>query len=323
MPAQPVATKPYASMAIRRTMDMALIAAMTDSVVLLTGESGSGKDYLARYIHEHSIRADGPFFAVNCAAIAPQLAESELFGYERGAFTGAANKKRGLLELAEGGTLLLNEIGELSIPLQTKLLSFLDTRQFTRLGGEKSVSIDARLIAATNKELEKEVAAGGFRQDLFHRLNVMSIVVPPLRERRDDVPVLLEEILSQLAKDMQLTHVPSLGSSTLAALAQYRWPGNVRELRNVLERSLILCRGEALRVDLQVSESHVESDWSWVTTFPPTKPLNDMVADLKRSLIAEALERSNGKKAAAARLLNITRDALKRQMKTLGCYGPN
>lgn len=321
MPVQPVGTKPHASMAMRRTIEKALIAAMTDSMLLLTGESGSGKDYLARYIHEHSKRAAGPFFAINCAAIAPQLAETELFGHERGAFTGAAGRKRGLLELAEGGTLLLNEIGELSLPLQSKLLTFLDTRRFTRVGGEKMVSVDARLIAATNRELEKQVAAGGFRQDLFYRLNVISIVVPPLRERLDDLPVLVEEILSLLVKDLQLNYVPTLDSSTLTAFAQYRWPGNIRELRNVLERSLILCRGKVLRVDLKVSESHIETDWKWATTFPPTKPLNDTAADLKRSLINEAIERSIGNKTAAARLLKITRNALNRQMKTLGYPG--
>lgn len=157
-------------------------AAGTDSLVLLLGESGSGKDYLARYIHNHSKRAVGPYLSINCAAVPEELAESELFGHEHGAFTGTQGRKRGLLELAENGTLLLNEIGDLSLRLQAKLLTFLDTRKFTRVGGEKEVSVNARIIVATNRDLEKEAATGRFRQDLFYRLNVLSIEVPPLRE---------------------------------------------------------------------------------------------------------------------------------------------
>ena len=172
----------YPSKAMKAIMTRVNFAAETESTVLLLGESGSGKDYLARYIHDHSKRADGPYWAINCAAVSGTLADSELFGHERGAFTGAQSRKRGLLELAEGGTLLLNEIGELSLPLQAKLLTFLDTRQFTRVGGEKNITVNARLIAATNRDLEKEVEAGRFRQDLFYRLNVLSVTVPPLRE---------------------------------------------------------------------------------------------------------------------------------------------
>ena len=198
----------YPSNVMREAISQARLAAATESVILLLGESGSGKDYLARYIHEHSKRSGGPFFSINCAAVPPELAESELFGHERGAFSGAHGRKRGLMELAEGGTLLLNEIGELSLPLQAKLMTFLDDRQFTRVGGEKKISINARIIAATNRDLEKEVAAGSFRQDLFYRINIMNIVVPPLRQRVEDIPILAEEILSMLAKDLDLNHIP-------------------------------------------------------------------------------------------------------------------
>lgn len=308
----------HTSPAMRRTLKNARLAAGSGTTVLLTGESGSGKDYLSRYIHDHSSRAQGPYFSVNCGAVFPGLAESELFGHERGAFTGATHRKRGLLELAEGGTLLLNEIGELPTTLQVKLLSFLDTRQFTRVGGENRVTVDARLIAATNRNLEKEVEAGRFRKDLFYRLNVFSIEVPPLRERREDIPGLVEDILGSLVEELQLSSVPRLEPSMLSEITRYHWPGNVRELRNVLERSLILSKGETLQVDLGSSQGPVQGDWSWTATFPPEKPLNDMARDLKLSMIREALEHSHGGKTRAANLLKISRDSLRRQMKTLG-----
>ena len=194
----PAMAEEYPSKAMRNTVNQVRIAAKSYSTILLTGESGSGKDYLAQYIHNHSDRAGGPFFSVNCAAIAQQLAESELFGHEKGSFTGAVARKRGILELAEGGTLLLNEIGELPLPLQAKLLTFMDTKKFPRVGGEKEISVNARLIAATNRDLKKEVDAGRFREDLFYRINVMSISVPPLRERMEDIPILVTEILAKL-----------------------------------------------------------------------------------------------------------------------------
>ncbi len=249
-PPPPHAAGDYPSSAMKSIMERVNLAAETESTVLLLGESGSGKDHLARYIHDHSKRKDGPYWAINCAVVSGELAHPELFGHERGSFTGAVGRKRGLLELAEGGTLLLNEIGELSVPLQAKLLTFLDTRQFTRLGGEKNVTVNARLIAATNKDLEKEVKARRFRFDLYHRLNVFSVVVPPLRERREDIPTLVQEILERLCTDMQLSEVPPINAATLYTLKSYEWPGNVRELRNVLERALILGRGKKMSIDL-------------------------------------------------------------------------
>ncbi len=307
----------YPSAAMRATLTKARLAAARDSTILLSGESGSGKDYVAMYIHDHSKRADGLYYAVNCAAIVPELAESELFGHEKGSFTGAYTRKRGLLELAEGGTLLLNEIGELSLPLQAKLLMFLDTRHLTRVGGEKSISVNARLIAATNKDLEKEAEAGRFRKDLLYRLDVMSMEIPPLRERIEDIPVLVREITARLQADLQLRELPAIDASTMKRLQSYHWPGNVRELRNVLERGLILSGRGGIHLDGLPGDAN-SPDWSFTTKFPADRSLNDVTFDLKRSLVVEALRRSRGRRQAAARLLGISRDSLKHYMRTLG-----
>ncbi|MBM3301708.1 MAG: sigma 54-interacting transcriptional regulator, partial [Deltaproteobacteria bacterium] len=308
----------YPSPVTRRTLSKALLAAKTDSTVLLLGESGSGKDYLARFIHENSSRRDGPYFAINCAAVASELAEAELFGHEAGAFTGAVGRKRGLLELAEGGTLLLNEIGELPLRLQAKLLTFLDTRTLTRVGAETTVPVNARLIAATNRNLETEVAEGRFRSDLLFRLDVLSLTAPPLRERLEDLPVLVTRIVEQLAREMQLPHVPAIDPETVKALASYDWPGNIRELRNVLERALILSdRGGISFVDLAVSGG-APSEWSFKVTFPEQHSVNDVTDEVKRALISEALRRSEGSRQRAADLLGISRFSLFRMMKTLG-----
>jgi DNA-binding NtrC family response regulator len=307
----------FPSEAMQATLKQARRAAATDSIVLLLGESGSGKDYLARYIHERSRRANGPFFAINCAAVSPDLAESELFGHEPGAFTGARGRKRGLLELAEGGTLLLNEIGELSMPMQAKLLTFLDTRSFNRVGGETQISVSARLIAATNKELQREVAERRFRGDLFYRLNVLSIRVPPLRDRREDLPVLAQEIMNLLTAEMALPESPQLDAEALKTLSWYDWPGNVRELRNVLERSLMLSGSKTISLSALGFDSH-EDNWSYTVHFPSGKDIHDVTRDMKRSLVNEALRRANGSKQAAARLLGISRHAFAHQMKSIG-----
>ena len=201
----------YPSDSMRSTLSLALTAAMRDTVVLLTGESGCGKDYLARYIHAHSARSGGPFRTVNSAAISKDIAESELFGHEKGAYTGSTGSK-GLLELAEGGTLLLNEIAELPLTIQAKLLAFLDYRSFTRVGGRKPIKVNTRLIVATNGDLGEAVTQGRFRADLFYRINVFAIRVPPLRERRKDIPILANGFLSQLAKELRLDRLPELNS---------------------------------------------------------------------------------------------------------------
>ncbi|AFM26155.1 sigma 54-interacting transcriptional regulator [Desulfomonile tiedjei] len=313
----------YPSKAMQATLKKALIAAKTNITILLTGESGSGKDHLAQYVHRHSLRAGSSYFSINCAAIAPNLAESELFGHEKGAFTGAAARKRGMLELAEGGTLLLNEIGELSLPLQSKLLTFLDTKKFTRVGGEKEISVDARLIAATNRDLEKEVAEGRFRQDLFYRLNVMRIEIPPLRERSEDIPLLVEQLLVKLGVEMQLHERPLISPQILNALKKYQWSGNVRELRNVLERALMLSDGRTLTLahlglqdDMQFSSDGNKTSFS--ISFPTEQSLNEITHDLKRFMVNEALRHSGGSRVGAAKLLRISRYSLKHYMNKLG-----
>jgi len=305
------------------TMSEARSAAASDGTVLLQGESGSGKDYLARWIHDHSKRALGPYFSLNCAAISRELAESELFGHERGAFTGAHGRKRGLLELAEGGTLLLNEIGELPLSLQSKLLTFLDTRSFLRVGGEKHHTVNARIISATNRSLDKEVEEGRFLSALFYRINVFGINLPPLRDRIEDIPVLLEEIMSRLAAELQLTQLPYIDPAFAIALARYDWPGNVRELRNALERALILSDGRSLSLTLpSVQQSH--QDWSHVSSFPVhERTLHDVTDEVIKSLCLEALRRCEGNRRCAARTLGIARDSLYRHMKRFGIESEN
>ncbi len=307
----------YPSEVMRSTLSLARVAAGMESTILLLGESGSGKDYLARYIHNCSKRADGPYICVNCAAIAPQLAESELFGHEKGAFTGALGRKRGMVELAEGGTLLLNEIGELSRPLQAKLLTFLDTKRFTRVGGEKEICVNARLIAATNRDLKAEVEHGRFRKDLFYRINVLSIVVPSLRDRREDIPTLTKEILSQLQRELKTTVSPSIATSMLEQMKSYNWPGNVRELRNVLERSMILSPDGRLSLELPVASPN-GADNLFQMRLVPGVSLQEATDELARSLCLNALRACDGNKKAAARMLGISRDSLYRYLRKFG-----
>jgi PAS domain S-box-containing protein len=320
----------YRSPAMNAALSAARLAAQSDSTTLIMGESGTGKDYMARYIHEQSKRSTGTFLSVNCAALPQELAESELFGHEAGAFTGAQRRKRGLLELAEGGTLLLNEIGDLPLPLQAKLLTFLDTHEITRVGGERSHRVNIRLMAATNKDLHKEVAEGRFRTDLYYRLNVLSIQVPPLRERTEDLPVLIERILSQLRAELQMPAVTRLSREAVEKLSRYHWPGNVRELKNTLERALIVSGGAITIDSLGPSLSELNTLTS-ATSAPdgnrsasslldnirrPGKSMNDLVRQLKYQLVQEALTESGGKKQEASDLLGISRFTLNRLLQS-------
>lgn len=304
----------YPSPAMRRLMKQAERIARTEGTVLLQGESGSGKDYLARWIHDNSERRRGPYFAINCAALTQELAESELFGHESGAFTGARGRKKGMLELAEGGTLLLNEIGELPVSLQSKLLTFLDTRSFLRVGGEKSVTVDARLIAATHRDLAKELSEGRFLEPLYYRLEVFTIEVPPMRERKEDIPILVEEIMAELADRMHLSHIPVIDQSTLDGLTTYNWPGNVRELKNALERALMLWDGS--RLDLRIpSHGTTDEKWSRDLPFPSYWTLREVTDEVTKSMCMEALRRTKGNKKEAASVLRISRDALYRYIR--------
>ncbi len=314
----------YGSKSMKAVLDQVGLASATDSIVLLLGESGTGKDYLARHLHEKSHRSAGPFFAINCAALPGELAESELFGHEAGAFTGSRARKRGLLELAEGGTLLLNEIGDLPIHLQAKLLSFLDTQSFTRVGGEKSVEVNTRVIAATNRDIEREAAEGNFREDLFYRLNVFAIRVPPLRQRKEDLPLLVTELLSVLAKKMGFSEAPGVAQSAMDSLVKYHWPGNVRELRNVLERALILCDKRKItlvdigRLSTEEDENGRRADLSCSISVSAWRSLPHALREAERSLATEALRRSGGSIKIAALELGISRDQMKYLMKSLG-----
>ncbi len=314
----------YPSKAMRETLRQLGMVAKSDSVVLFLGESGSGKDYLARYLHTQSKRAGGPFISINCPALPSELVESELFGHEAGAFTGANGRKRGLVELAEGGTLLFNEIGDLPLRLQSRLLTFLDTAEFRRVGGEKSVSVNARIIAATNRNLKKEVEDGNFREDLFHRLNVFRIQVPPLRERREDIPLLVQEILESLVRRLGLTHVPRVGLEAIEALSTREWLGNVRELRNFLERGIIFSdkkRITALDLGLQKIDpvQTVENDdISVILRLSETGSFQNAINEAKRRLLAASLRHSGGSIKGAAELLKLSRDSFVHHMRTLG-----
>lgn len=318
MAAYAVEPEKYPSEAMASCLREARKAAATDSTVLLLGESGSGKDYLARWIHDRSKRAGGPYLSLNCAAISKELAESELFGHEPGAFTGARGRKRGLLELAEGGTLLLNEIGELPLTLQSKLFTFLDTKSFMRVGGEKNIHVNARLIAATHQDLQAAVTRKRFLAPLFYRLNVFPIHVPPLRERVHDIPVLVEQLMSRLVAEMQLNDLPRVDDAVFRTLAAYHWPGNVRELRNVLERSLMVSEGGVLSVKLPSAGALRDNSHAQVS-LTQGKTLEEVTEEITRVLCREALNTCRTR-AAAARMLGISRDSLYRYMKKFNLF---
>jgi PAS domain S-box-containing protein len=320
----PISDQAYSAPSMQVVLNQARLAASCDAIVLLQGESGSGKDFLARWMHEHSKQSNGPFFSINCAAVSKELAESELFGHERGSFTGALGIKKGLLELAEGGTILLNEIGELPLSLQAKLLMFLDTRSFMRVGGQRHIKVNARLIAATHRDLRREVEEKRFLDPLFYRLNVLPIHIPPLRDRAEDLPVLVNEIMSKLASELQLPAMPVIDPGVIDALSEYEWPGNVRELRNVLEHSLMLWHGGPFMLQMpraqrsaseQIYDQKDARDWSYVVRYSPDKGLEGIVEEVETSLYEHVLEMARGKKNEAAKLLKISRGSLYRYIR--------
>jgi DNA-binding NtrC family response regulator len=248
-PKAPLKLDDYPSEAMRAALHQARLGTEIDSVVLFVGEPGSGKEYFAQYVHQRSRRSNGPFLVMNCGGLAPDQMEPELFGRESDSATDRPFRRRGLLELAEGGTLVLREVAGLSLRLQEKLLEFLDTQKFSIPGSGRTIAVNARLLAATSRDLRAEAEQGAFQKELFYRLDVFPIRVPPLRERKEDLPVLVRELVTSLAAGLALGHVPEIDPNVLDILAAYHWPGNVRELRNVLERSLLVCDGSRIGAD--------------------------------------------------------------------------
>jgi two-component system response regulator AtoC len=283
-------------------------AGPTDSTVLILGESGTGKELIAEAIHEQSTRRGRPFVKLNCAAIPETLLESELFGHEKGAFTGALSRKPGKFEQADGGTLLLDEIGDMTLSTQAKILRALQEREFQRVGGTQTITVNVRILASTNKDLEKAAREGTFRDDLYFRLNVVTIDVPPLRDRRDEIPELADHFLAEANSRLNRS-IQRLAPDTLAALMEYGWPGNVRELRNVIERAAVVNDGDVLLVSslptaLRPAESPVGSPARWEAL--ANLSLDEKVAQLERAFVVDALARAGGVQAAAARLLGVT-----------------
>jgi DNA-binding NtrC family response regulator len=302
------------SQALEKTLKQARAVANTSATVLIIGENGTGKEMLARAIHEESECARGPFIAVSCAALPESLIESELFGHEKGSFTSATNARMGRFELADGGTLFLDEIVELTPAVQVKLLRVLQERAFERVGGTKTLNVDIRLIAASNRDLETEVEAANFRQDLFYRLNVVPLVLPPLRERGEDIPGLAAHFAAKAAEKHGRS-TPQLEPALIDSLHEYEWPGNIRELENLMERLVLLDRGPTLGLEF-LPEKMLKAVPTPGT--PSETTFEGAVTALKQRLIVSALEAENGNKAAAAKRLGISRSYLHRLISEFG-----
>ena len=298
------------SVALQRVLTLVEKVAPTDASILITGETGTGKELIARAIHDLSPRRAGPLISVNCPAIPSDLAESELFGHERGAFTGATEARPGKFELANGGTIFLDEIADLPMRVQVKLLRVLQEREVQRLGARAVRKLDLRVVAATNRDLETAMRSGGFREDLYYRLAAMRVALPPLRERTDDIPLLASFFLERAARTHQRV-IKGFTAEALAALCRYSWPGNIRELQNVVERAVLLCTSEVIRPEFL-------SDLAT----PPPLPFGRAIREEKRRRIERALEQTGGNQAAAARLLGISPSNLARLMKSVGAKLP-
>ena len=298
---------------MNEAVETAKKAAASKSTVLLLGESGTGKEIFARSIRNWSERKDMPFIAINCVGLSKELLESELFGHEKGAFTGAHELKKGKMELAHGGTVFLDEVGDISPELQTKLLRFLQEREFERVGGTKPVSVDVRIVAATNRDLERAVSEGRFRTDLYHRLNVIPITLPPLKERKEDIPSMTQYFMRHFSQEAKKTF-NEISQETLEKLVTYEWPGNVRELANVIERAVVL--GQGPRIELRDLPSRIAGAG-------PAAPAANLsyrgtLEACRREVILRALSRSGGNRAAAAKTLGLHEKYLGTLMKNLG-----
>ena len=312
------------SPAMQEVYKMVGRVSMTKATVLIQGESGTGKELIAKAIHNNSPRAASPMITVNCGAIPENLLESELFGYERGAFTGAAGRKPGLVELADGGTLFLDEIGELPPSLQVKLLRVLQERTFVRVGGVESISVDVRIIAATNRDLQERIRQGLFREDLYYRLNVVPIYMPPLRERREDIPLLAAHFVAKFGRELgkEPCH---LSPAAMEVLRSYHWPGNVRQLENTIERALVIAGGSAILPEhveayLQESEQTEASGIGQLLQWED-RTMRELVQEVEREAIARALQKEKGNRLQTAKRLGISRRALLYKLEMYGLAG--
>jgi transcriptional regulator with GAF, ATPase, and Fis domain len=300
------------SKAMREVYAFVSRVAGRDSTVLISGESGTGKELVARAVHMNSARRDKPFVAINCAAITETLLESELFGHERGAFTGAVSQKKGKLEIAEGGSVFLDEIGELAVPMQAKLLRVLQEREFERVGGTRPIKLDVRLIAATNRDLKEASRTGAFRPDLYYRLNVVSLHMPALRERREDIPLLAAFFARHYGEKVK-RHVAGISPEARTCLMRYEWPGNVRELENAIERAVVLGSTELILAE-DLPESILEES---AAAGEPVSALNEGVREAKKMLIERAIEQADGNYTEAAKILGVHPNHLFRLIRTL------
>ncbi|MGB9710423.1 MAG: sigma-54 interaction domain-containing protein [Thermodesulfovibrio sp.] len=310
------------SVQIKRILTLIDKLSRTDTTALIMGESGTGKELVAKMIHLKSLRAEKPFIPVNCAAIPSELLESELFGYEKGAFTGANTQRLGRFEVANEGTIFLDEIGDMPVHLQVKILRVLQEKAFERIGGTKSIHVNVRIIAATNKDLENEVKEGRFREDLFWRLNVVPVVIPPLRERKEDIPLLCDYFIDKFSK--KFGYSLQIKQEAMEVLLNYHWPGNVRELENLIERLYVLNDGGVITVEdlpekIKFGESLLPKTVSDdINPFSAGIDLNEVLKEYEKKLILHALNLHRWIKSRAARYLNINRTTLIEKMKRLG-----
>jgi DNA-binding NtrC family response regulator len=296
-----------------RVVEEAKKAAASKTNILLLGESGTGKEIFARAMHAWSPRRSEPFIAINCAGLSKELLESELFGHERGAFSGAHQQKKGRMEIANGGTVFLDEVGEISPELQTKLLRFLQEREFERVGGTRSIAVDVRVIAATNRDIDQAVKSGAFREDLYHRLNVIALALPPLRERKEDILLLASHYLKRFSTEMNKSFT-AIAPDAQAKLLEYPWPGNVRELVNVIERAVVLGDGPALTIHNLPSRIIGANSIAQIGE----RSYHDAINIHRRDLIQAALDQAQGNRAAAAKALGLHRTHLIKLLKALG-----
>ena len=296
---------------LNRVRQMISKAAPSRASVLITGESGVGKELVARAVHEQSERAKGPFIVVHCAALSETLIESELFGFEKGAFTGAENLHKGRFELADGGTIFLDEIGEVNLSTQVKLLRVLQEHKFERVGGEKSIEVDVRVVAATNRNLEDQVKEGKFREDLFYRLNVVRIEMPALRERMDDIPLLMHGFLREFNIENK-KNIKGFDKASKAAMIKYNWPGNIRELKNAVESAVVMCTGDEIKIEDLPRALRSQGEEKVITI-----PIGITMDEAEKIIIQENLAANKGNKSRTADILGIGRKTLHRKLEEL------